>query len=137
MGYNRLSICLPESRRDHSEGPYSEGDGSARSCCCCGKRRCQAQEMGKGCWRGIRRLKGPGLLRNLHYRGLSRRPLLRLGALRHKVNPLSPSIGERSLFLAVLTLIVHQGSRTCDQDGYSVARGYHSRGSKQALQGFE
>jgi len=38
------------------------------------------------------------------------------GALRHKLNPLSPSSGERSRFLENLTLIVLQGSRKCDHD---------------------
>ena len=38
------------------------------------------------------------------------------GALRHKLNPLGPSSGERSRFIAMLTLIVHQGSRKCDHD---------------------
>ena len=32
-------------------------------------------------------------------------------ALRYKLNPLSPSSGESSRFIAMLTLIVHQGSR--------------------------
>jgi len=53
------------------------------------------------------------------------------GVLRHKLNPLIPSSGERARFLAVFTLVVHQGSRECDHDGYSVARRYHSRGSEQ------
>ena len=79
---------------------------------------------------------GPSLLRNSHTRRLSQRPLTP-GALRHKLNLLSPSIGERSLFPAVLTLIVYQGSRKRGHDGYSVARRYHSRGSKQTLQGRE
>jgi len=39
------------------------------------------------------------------------------GALRHKLNPLSPSSVERSRFLENLTLIVLQGSRKCDHDG--------------------
>jgi len=32
---------------------------------------------------------------------------------------------------------VYQGSRKCDHDGYSVARRYHTRGSKQTPQGCE
>ena len=79
------------------------------------------------------RLRGPGLLRNLHIYHLSQRPLLHLGALRHKLHLLSASSGEGSRYLAVLMLIVHQGSRKCDHDDYSVACRYHSRGSKQTL----
>jgi hypothetical protein len=50
---------------------------------------------------------------------------------------MSPSSGERSRFLAVLTLTVYQGPRKCDHDGYSDTLRYHSGGSKQPLQGRE
>ena len=131
MGYGLLPTCLPAIRRDRCSGPYSGGDGSGRSRFCCGNgdvtRKREEEDVGAKDPppKRARAVEEPTYLPSVPATTLAP------GALRHKLNLLSPSSGERSRYLVVLMLIVHQGSRKCDHDGYSVARRYHRRGSKQ------
>jgi len=130
LGYGRLPICLPASRRDRCSDPYSGGDGSGRSRFCSGGVTRKREEEDVGAKdptpKRARTVEEPTYLPPV--------PVTTL-APRHMLNLLGPPSGERSRYLAVLMLTVHQGSGRCDNDGYSVARRYHSRGCKQTLQG--